>query len=299
MSFVVNPYILSGGGLITVTSYSGDSGTQQVTTGQDLQGGGLAWIKDTSTTENHFLFDTEIEPSDKYLQPNLTSAEQSGDLMDFTANGLSVKSTAVNNTGRDYVCLSWLVEAGYLDIVTYTGNATNRTISHNLGEEPKMMIVKNRTDVDPWAVYHANNTAEPATEYLSLNTSEATADDDTYWNDTAPTSSVFSVGTGKTNGGSKTMVAYLFAEKSGASNFGAYSGTTTINTGLGSLSAFLVKRTDAAGTWYLFYNDGGTWYHIEPNSTAARATGLVSVAGGDITLSGDAALGNGVYAAWK
>jgi hypothetical protein len=92
---------------------------------------------------------------------------------------------------------------------------------------------------------------------------------------------------------------YLFAEKSAYSKFGTYTGTTTISTGLTEVNAVLVKRTDAAGDWYLFYYDGGTWYHVKPNDTAARATGLISVSNGDVTLSGAASSGNGIYAAWR
>jgi hypothetical protein len=60
----------------------------------------------------------------------------------------------------------------------------------------------------------------------------------------------------------------------------------------------MVKRTDSTGDWYMFYESGGTWYHIKPNTTDARATGLISVSGGDVTLSGAASSGNGIYAAW-
>jgi hypothetical protein len=85
------------------------------------------------------------------------------------------------------------------------------------------MIVKNLADTDNWAVYHASNTAAPATDYLILNTNALTADDATIWNDTAPTSSVFSVGTSSlTNGNTEAMIAYLWAEVEGFSKAAAY-----------------------------------------------------------------------------
>jgi hypothetical protein len=91
-----------------------------------------------------------------------------------------------------------------------------------------MIIVKARTTASTdqgWAVYHSANTAAPETDYLLLNSTAATADLDTVWNDTAPTSSVFSVGTNAlVNTNNDTYVAYLWAEIAGFSRFGSYTG---------------------------------------------------------------------------
>ena len=116
--------------------------------------------------------------------------------------------------------------AGF-SIVTYTGNGTGgATIGHGLGVTPNVFFVKNRgTGARIWLVYHSANTSEPATEYLQLDGSAATADDNSAWNDTAPTSTVFSVGTSaSSNNNGEGHVAYCFSEVAGYSKFGKYTG---------------------------------------------------------------------------
>ena len=88
-----------------------------------------------------------------------------------------------------------------------------------------MLIVKRRNETRNWQVYHSGNTSAPETEKLTLNLSDATVDDNTSWNDTAPSSSVFTVGTSNgTNNSSGTYVAYCFADIDGFSKFGSYTG---------------------------------------------------------------------------
>ena len=115
--------------------------------------------------------------------------------------------------------------AGF-SIVTYTGTGSAGTVSHGLGVAPDWILVKNRTDSGAdWCVYHSNNTSAPETDFLKLNTTEATEDVNSIWNDTAPTSSVFTVGTSNgTNGDGDNYVAYCFAEIKGYSKFGSYTG---------------------------------------------------------------------------
>jgi hypothetical protein len=101
-------------------------------------------------------------------------------------------------------------------VVTYTGTGVNRTVSHNLGSVPGCIIVKRTDTTGDWQVYHRANTANPETDYLVLNSTAATADSNTRWNDTAPTDAVFSLGTEATvNASGGTYVAYLFAHDAG------------------------------------------------------------------------------------
>jgi hypothetical protein len=178
----------------------------------------------------------------------------------FESDGFALGDDVIVNTNAEsYVAWQWNEGAtpGF-DIVSYTGNATARTISHNLGVVPEMMIVKNRADTDNWAVYHAGNTSAPETDYLVLNSNANTVDDATVWNDTAPTSSVFSVGTSSlTNGNTEAMIAYVFADVEGFSKFGSYVGNNSTNgpmVNVGFRPAFImIKSTDvAAGSWILF-----------------------------------------------
>jgi hypothetical protein len=115
--------------------------------------------------------------------------------------------------------------------------------------------MKGRHESNSWQVYHHKNTAAPETDYLDLSTTDATADY-TVWNDTAPTSTVMSLGTwsGLDDGG--TMVAYIFAEKQGFSKFGSYTGNGNADgtfVYLGFRPAYvMIKRTSAASEWEIY-----------------------------------------------
>ena len=115
--------------------------------------------------------------------------------------------------------------AGF-SIVTYTGNGTaGATVGHGLGATPAMFIIKRRATADGWIVYHNKCTSAPETDHLRLDTNGSNSDDNTKFNDTAPTSSVFSVGNDTSvNGSSSTYVAYCFNEVKGYSKFGSYVG---------------------------------------------------------------------------
>jgi len=163
------------------------------------------------------------------------------------------------------------------------GNATNRTISHSLSAVPTMMIVKNRSAATSWIVYHHKNTAAPQTDHLKLDTNDATSDDDSMWNDTAPTSSVLSLKTSTSvNGNSANYIAYLFAEKQGYSKFGSYIGNGNANGSfvyLGFKPAFLmIKCTDAARSWQIHnsksspFNNGNANARLFANLVDAEAT---------------------------
>jgi len=102
--------------------------------------------------------------------------------------------------------------------VTWTGNSANATIGHGLGVAPRMVIIKYRGTTDNWYVYNANVGTD---KYLVLNALDAAATSTSIWQNTAPTSTVFSIGSGNNN---STIVAYCFAEVPGYSAFGSYTG---------------------------------------------------------------------------
>ena len=166
---------------------------------------------------------------------------------------------------------------GFFDVVCYTGTGSATTVTHNLGVAPELMIVKKRSAADAWIVYANNDN----TDYLVLNTTAATVDDNTIWNDTSPTSSVFTVGTNDdVNGNTATFVAYLFATVAGVSKVGSYTGTGTtkqIDCGFtGGARFVLIKRTDSTGDWYVWDSARGIVTADDPylllNSTAAEVT---------------------------
>jgi hypothetical protein len=165
-----------------------------------------------------------------------------------------------------------------MDVVCYTGTGADRTVAHNLAAVPELMIVKNRTTTQFWVVYSAFT---GATQALQLNTNIAAATSAGNWNNTAPTSSVFTVGTfGRVNESGSNMVAYLFATVAGVSKVGSYTGngsSQTIACGFTAGSRFvLIKRTDSTGDWYVWDSArgivAGNDPHLSLNTTAAEVT---------------------------
>ena len=247
--------------------YTGNGSNRDIT-GVGFQPN-FTWIKQRNGTFSHVLGNS-VSGDNKFLVSSATQAEStdSDKFRTFVSDGFQVGThNGVNGGSKTYVGWSWKesATAGF-DIVAYTGNATGgRTVAHSLSAVPAMMIVKNRAASIKWAVYHKNNTAAPGTDHLKLNATDATEDDDSTWNDTAPTSSVFSLGgSTSTNGDGTAYIAYLFADVKGYSKFGSYTGNGNAN-GTFVYTGFkpawtLIKRTDSAtgGSWILFDNKRGT-----------------------------------------
>jgi hypothetical protein len=199
--------------------YTGNGSTQTITNGIDLDGeGGLVWIKMRATAGyEHILTDT-ARGAQRYLSSDNTLGQQTGtnDLTAFTSTGFSLgTSSRVNRSvASENTFASWTFRKApkFFDVVTYTGTGANRTVAHNLGSVPGCIIVKRTNTSGDWQVYHRANTANPETDYLVLNSTAATVDSNTRWNDTQPTDAVFSLGTEATvNASGGTYVAYLFA----------------------------------------------------------------------------------------
>ena len=269
----------------------------------------FVWIKNRDAADNHMLFDV-VRGATKDLHSNLTSAEVTNPntLTRFLINGFEVGSDVeVNTNGESYVAWQWSEGAtpGF-DIVSYSGTGANRTVAHNLGVKPGMFIVKQRGAASTnWGVYHS---AVGATKSLFLQSTGAAFDSAEYFNDTEPTSSVFTLGTnaqGNADGG--TYIAYVFAPVEGFSAFGSYAGNSSTNgpmVNLGFRPAFLICKvgTGSTGSWRLFDTTRNpsnvTNKLIYPNLSNAEATSAeldilsngfkIRVAGGyDINDSGD------------
>jgi hypothetical protein len=201
---------------------------------------------------------------------NLTSFDSDG----FTL-GATVSTNQINTSGENHVAWNWLANgagvsntAGSItstvsanttsgfSIVSYTGTGANADVGHGLGSAPKMIIFKNRNTVTDWDVY-----IEPvgAGKRLYLNSTAAEQVATNYMNNTAPTSTLFSVGVAdNTNKSGSPQIAYCFAEKKGFSKFGSYTGNGSTNGTFvytGFKPAFIIiKRTDVAQSWILFDN---------------------------------------------
>ena len=269
-------------------AYTGDGeGTRAITLPGDTDlSPDLVWVKNYDTTRNH-QFANSVSGANKVLLTDLPDPEDAvgGPIRGFGSDGFTINDSGnVNADGSTYASWSWLESAtGGFDIVTYTGNATGRTISHSLSAVPHFILVKNRSDSDAWRVYHQGNTAAPETDYLVFYTDDATADDATAFNDTAPTSSVFSVGTSdQTNENTDSMIAFLWSEKQGFSKFGAYNGNGDADGPFvftGFRPAFLmIKRTNEAASWYVWdtkrstYNLPVQYVYADTNSGGSTST---------------------------
>lgn len=186
------------------------------------------------------------------LRFNSTGAEDDrSSVMNFDSN-TGVTRTSFQG-GIDSVDYAFRRAPGFFDVVAYTGTGSNRTIAHNLGAVPEMMWVKKRSGSDNWKTFHANL---GGTKSMELNTTVAAeTNGSALWNSTAPTASVFTLGSaGDVNSSSHTYIACLFATVAGVSKVGSYSGNGSdnhqIDCGFSSGARFvLIKRTDVTEGW--------------------------------------------------
>jgi hypothetical protein len=279
------PTVTNSSDFFKTVLYTGN-GTAIGSGGKAVTGVGFqpdfVWIKNRDAADSHMLFDASRGVT-KYISSDTTaaSATDTESLSTFDSDGFTVgNNVAVNTNTEDYVafCLkaggagssnttgsinttkTSVATHGGFSISTYTGTAANATVGHGLSRVPEVIITKNLADTDNWAVYHSGNTSAPETEYLVLNLAGPTADDSTYWNDTAPTSSVFSVGSvTNTNGSSDAMVAYCFAKTPGLIGIGTYTGNNAAN------GFYVVVDDGASGflpAWVMLkrLEDGYSWH---------------------------------------
>jgi hypothetical protein len=169
---------------------------------------------------------------------------------------------------------------GFFDEVCYTGTGVlGRTVAHNLGVAPEMMIFKRRSTANDWGVYHS---ALGNTKLIYLNYNLAPYTSPNWWNSTTPTASVFTVGDqNENNTNGSTYVGYLFASCPGVSKVGSYTGTgalQTVNCAFTTGARFvLIKRTDTTGDWYVWDSARGISSGTDPylllNDVSAEVTG--------------------------
>ena len=291
--------------------YTGNSSTQTINNGIDLAGeGGLVWHKRrTSTGENHYLYDTERGAA-KSLRSNGTNAEDAtgtGGLTSFNSNGYTYGTA--QETGQDYVGWTFRKAEKFFDVVTYTGNGVaGRTVAHNLGSAPAMIIVKQVNGTESWNVYHesmGNNAL------IYLNYTDGKFQPNTNWNNTSPTSTEFTVSSSNAvNGSGNTYVAYLFASDAGG--FGADGSESVVKCGSfttgasGKMSSpvdcgfepqwLLVKNSGGAENWNIYDTMRGLSVSLDallhPNLNNAEDTGTKLT----VTATGfDTPLANGPF----
>jgi hypothetical protein len=293
----------------TATYTGGGGGSSVVNDGNsDLQPD-LVWFATREGNNKPFQDSTRGGTKNLYsdLSQGADTTPSGVGITSFDSDGFTFGSTAqtyFNLTSKTYVAWQWKAGGGTtasnsngsitstvqsnttagFSIVTYTGTGSAGTVGHGLGVVPAMIWVKCRNEASTnWTVYHKNSNATPQNFILELNNTNAVADNDRF-NDTAPTSSVFSVNAGSStvNKSSNTYLAYVFAEKQGYSRFSKYVGNGNANGAFiytGFKPAFIMtKRTDTAGYHWRIYDAKRNPFNIvnarlSANNSDAEYTG--------------------------
>jgi hypothetical protein len=282
--------------------YTGTGASLTIPNGINLSGkGGLTWTKSRSSTAFHKWYDSARGIANA-IESNTTDANQNEPtgITSFNSNGYTYGTDGnTNSNGVSYVSWTFREQPKFFDIVTYTGNGVDgRNIAHNLGSVPGCVIVKPTSAAGGWVTYHRSL---GATKYLELQSTNAAATYPIFY-DTAPTSSVFTVGVDiNTNG--VTYVAYLFAHDAGGfgltetdnviscGSFTPSGGEATVNLGY-EPQWILWKNADGAYGWFLLDNmrgiaTGGDDQRLVANSSNAEGAAEVC----SLTSTGFKAIG--------
>ena len=285
------------------TKLTTGTGNSQAVTGLGFQPDWI-WGKRRDSSGHNSLFDS-VRGITKGLESNQTGAEFTSTdyYSSFDSDGFTIASGgggAGNGSSQTAVQWNWLAggtassnsngsitssvsantTAGF-SIVSWTGSNANATFGHGLSSAPEFITIKNRNDASSWLTYL---TTIGAGNFLRLNETNASASGSTPFNNTASTSSVFSVGENDdTNGSSDSMIAYCFSSVKGYSKIGSYTGNgnadgTFVYTGF-KPAFFMIKRTTGSGyDWLMYDNKRQVSFNViddflNANSNAAETTG--------------------------
>jgi|13_taG_2_1085334.scaffolds.fasta_scaffold00621_4 sugar lactone lactonase YvrE len=297
----------------STTLYEGTGSTQTITNGIDLAGdGGMVWIKSRTSARYPTIVDTERGPSGGGLFTAVTNAADASTnyVSQFNSDGFQVENyAATNESGQDLVAWSFKKQTSFFDVVTWTGTGSARTISHALSDEVGMIAVKRTSSSGTdWQVFHRALGSSPQSTVIYLNDTSGMATNNSRFNNTLPTNSVFSLsGDAAVNGSGNTYVAYLFAHDTSATSAikcGSFvQGTSSYDVDLGFEPQWLlIKSATSVTNWYLFDNKrgvatGGNDAVLLANGSAAEANGDAYL---DFTSSGftshlDQITGNQTY----
>jgi len=267
----------------------------------------MFWTKMRNDAYPHNVFDV-VRGNNQRLRTNQTNADGvAGNTVSFgNSSGISLGTDSGNygtnktqtDGGSQATYVGWGWKAGGtgsantdgsinstvsanttsgFSIVSYTGTGSQATVGHGLGATPKWIVVKRLQNAEDWAVYHASNGAGT---YQSLNTTEAKQTNSNRFN-VAPTSSVFTVNTHESVNFAENYIAYCFAEKTGYSKFGSYTGNGSGNgpfVYMGFKPAMIIykRASDGTNNWSIFDNKRDPHNAIEkqlnPNISDAEGT---------------------------
>ena len=288
------------------TLYTGNGGTQSITnTGNsDLQPDWI-WIKSRNEAEHHNLVDS-VRGNTKVVYSSLTGAEDTTSIQvtSFASDGFALGSgTNTNKNTITYAAWQWKAgtsftndasstgigtidsagsvnqDAGF-SICTYTGTGSAGTIKHGLNKKPTFWMTKARSEARAWYGWHQGFALG---DVVNFNSTNAATTDTSLFSTTAPTSSVYNVGTSVgTNNSGITFVNYLFHDVAGYSKFGSYTGNgnadgTFVYTGFKPALIIFKNADSGSADWVLYDNkrDGFNSNNIAlyPNANAADDTG--------------------------
>jgi hypothetical protein len=295
--------IVKGNTVMDATLYTGTGANLTVTNAGAFKPD-LVWAKSRSNAYYHHLVDS-VRGVNRDLNSNDTLAEfnysSGGSVTAFNSNGFSLGTQAneINTNAATFVAWQWQAGQGSsssntngtitstvsvnasagFSVVTYTGTGANATVGHGLGVAPAMVITKSRSGISDWNTYHAYANASPATGLVFLNSTSGFTSFATAWNNIAPTSSTFSLGTyGGVNTNGNTYVAYCWTPIAGYSAFGSYTGNSSADGPFiycGFRPKFImIKGFSFAIDWYILdsatntYNVAGAG--LRPNLSASE-----------------------------
>ena len=314
-----NPLIVNPSTAFDAKTYDGNGGTQTIS-GLGFRPD-LVWVKRRNAAVDHILFDSvrgfgankELVSNDTYTEGATGTGNPNTDVWGYvdsvTDDGFVVEKgsnstgSVANTTGGEYI--GWVWDAGTsfsnnagsngasiassgavnqsagFSIVSYTGNdASSATVAHGLNAKPEFMIIKNRdTSGHDWVVYHQ---ALGATKRLDLNSAGGPSTATAQFNDTEPTSSVFTIGTYENINTTDQYIAYVFAPVEGFSAFGGpYTGTGTTSGPFQycgfkprwiMIKPFVIGSSANGSNWVIFdtarstYNETGEWLRANDNA---------------------------------
>ena len=325
-----NPAIKKSAEHFNTILYTGNNTDDRTLTGVGFQPD-LVWIKTRDTTNYHQVFDS-VRGVSKRLNTNTNSTEYSdsdpnNSLVAFTSDGFTVDDSSgysdLNASAHTYVAWNWKANgsgssntdgtinstvsantsAGF-SIVTFTGTSGTGTIGHGLSKAPETIWHKNRDATASWTIYHVGMASDPETDYMQFNSTNAATDNSTVWNDTAPTSTVFSVGQGSMTNGDDS-VAYCFHSVEGFSKFDYYIGNGNangpyINTGFTPKLVIIQNVETGSSNWRLLDTErepanvvnNGLWANLA-NDEGSSSTNMIDILSNGFKIRGT---GNGVNA---
>ena len=274
-----NVAIIDGTEHFNTVLYTGNAGTQSIT-GVGFSPDWL-WVKNRQTAYNHALVDS-VRGATLSLSSNTTDAERTPDITSLDSDGFSLQfvtatgSFSENQGSQSYVSWNWLAGTAFsgttnrskaysgqsnntagFSIITYVGDEqVGHEIPHNLDAAPEFVLAKSRGHADHWDVYHKGIAADAETDYIRLNSTNAAGDAASVWNDTAPSSTVVSLGnTDDVNKNNIAHIMYCFHSVEGYSKVGSYIGNgsadgTFVYTGF--RPAWVLIRSSGVGHWIIF-----------------------------------------------